>query len=271
MEDFDYFGRLDQETIKAQQKVDSEAAGGGRYVDWKEGLKRFRFYCRAGSVPFIPCKQHWFKDPATGKKIPVICRQLIRESCPGCDYEAELAASGDKASVELADDIKANFFYLANVEDQDDPGTIKLLRTKVTLYKALMGSDEKTTKTALRTRFGDFTDPINGYLVDCIKHEQAPWYTAEVALGPSGIIRSPAKRELGPKLVDLSQEVVVPSLDFVHGIVEGLRTGTSIFNKDSGRGLPNRAPAPRAMTNQRPGNSVQKNIDIPIDDSMFET
>lgn len=279
-DEFDYFGRLDDATLKTQAKADKDAAGIGKFVSMQDAnFKRFRFYHLAlnNGLPFHPCKQHWVTDPGTGKKRTVVCRQLAKEPCPLCDYVQELLATGDPNDKKLADEMNANFDYLANVEDQDEPETIKILRVKPTLYKSLIGTDEKTRAASLRSKSGDFMDPVTGYLVEVTKYDTAPWYTSAVARDQDDQkIKAPAKRHLGPKLHDLSKETIVPALSVVADTVYKLRNGLALADRPGFGGQPalgNRAPARGALPGPQPGNkrgpSVQSTVDVKVDDSLF--
>ncbi len=282
---FDYFGSLDQNTVKEQQKADKEASGQGKHVTWEGGLKRFRFYFRVGSIPFMPRKVHWVTDPETRGRFPIICRQLAHEECPGCDFCEELKATGSAEDAKYAEDMRQSFDYIANVEDQDEPNSIKILPVRFTLHKALMGgAKDKAVDVSVRARYGDFCHRDTGYLVECIKHDAIPWYTAAPAMDikTGQIIRAPAKRELGPKLFDLQKEVVIPPLDFWKRIIGALRNGTALFPKDDkkalgwrpGAGQGGNAPAlgnrQAPSTEQARGPSIQETLDKTFEKGLFD-
>jgi len=295
-DDFDYFGRFDAATERAQQVADKDATGLGKFVSMKDvSLKSFRFYCRAGGLPFHPSKVHWVPDPADGKKKMVVCRQLAKEPCPLCDLVAELAALGNLNDTELARQLEAAFDYLANVEDQDDPGSVKILRVKPTLYKALVGADEKTRQTAIKQRVGDFLDPQNGFIVEVTRYDAMPWYTAQAAIDKrtNSMKMAPAKRELGPKLHDLSKETIVPAWsivnDLAHCVREGIPFAKTGFGGGGGGGggraqmggrgnqpaIGNRGSPPpqqqQAPAARPRGPSVQNAVDTVVDDSLFDS
>lgn len=281
---FDYFGSLNQAAIDAQKSADKDALGGNRFVSMKEKpLKRLRFYKRYDGLAFHPCKQHWIQNPENKSKLSITCRQLAKEQCPLCDLVAELETTGNPHDLELADDIKAGFDYLCNVEDQDEPGSVKIFRCKVTLYKALFGTDDKTRANSLVAKYGDFTDPQSGYLIDVTKYDAQPWYTANVVISPQTkmLALAPAKRELGPKLFDLSKETLVQPLGVVQQYADCIRNGTPFPKRgDNGGGngrnaLPNRSmPATSlagtpANAQAARGPSVQSRVETPIDADLF--
>lgn len=286
---YDYFGELDAVTLKSQEKADRSAFGNSKYLSWKEGpaSRHLRFYARRGEVPFLPSKTHWFDDMGDGKGGSIVCRTLIGEHCPVCDFAAKLAMTGTMEDQKLADRIKAGSEYLANVEDVTcDPGSVKVMRVKLTLYKLLIGTDEKSRLTSLHHRLGDFTHPQNGYLIEVSKYEAAPWYTAQAAISreTGGIMRAPAKIELGPKLHELKSEVVVADRAVAITMVDYLEgRGPGVRSKDGGGG--NRSA--QRLTGNRPnlggqlglgnpqgaaprgGPRAQDSVTAQIDDSFF--
>jgi hypothetical protein len=288
---YDYFGELDAATIKSQEKADRTAFGASKFLSWKDGpaSRHIRFYSRRGDVPFLPSKTHWFDDMGDGKGGSLVCRTLVGEHCPVCDFVSKLMMTGNSEDVKLAERIKAGSEYLANVEDVTcDPGTVKIMRVKLTLYKLLIGTDEKSRLASLHHRLGDFTHPQNGYLIEVSKYEAAPWYTAQAAISreTGGIMRSPAKIELGPKLHDLRAEVVVPELsasatmvNYLDGKGPGLRlkdgmggggrqaprvsaNRPNLGGQQLGLGAAPQQSAPR-------GPRAQDSVSVQIDDSFF--
>lgn len=287
---YDYFGSLNQEAIDAQKKADLDAAGANKYVMTKDkSLWRLRFYKRREGLAFHPCRQHWIQNPDGGGKISVICRQLIKEACPICDLVAELEASGNAKDAELAGDMRADFHYLCNVEDLADPNQIRIYRCKVSLYKSLFGTDDKTRAVALHTKYGDFTDPRNGYLIDVTKYDASPWYTANVVIDPVSkmLAVSPAKMELGPKLYDLAKETIVLPLEQVKVYADCIRNGQAFPKREGDKGgrggggrpaLGNRPqstisqPAAQQTQPANRGPSIQSKSEAPVmDDSMFDS
>lgn len=289
-DNFDYFGSLDQAATDAQKAADKDALGSNKFVSMKDkSLKRLRFYKRFDGLAFHPCKQHWIQNPENKNKMSVICRQLVKESCPLCDLAAELEATGNPQDAELAGDIGAGFDYLCNVEDQEEPGQVKIFRCKLTLYKALFGTDDKTRAQSLVVKYGDFCDPQSGYLIDVTRYDAMPWYTANVVINPATkmLAVAPAKRDLGPKLHDLSKETIVQPLSVVQQLADCVRNGTPFPKRDGGGGkgapggrppaLGNRsAPATslagtQANSTAQRGPSVQSRVEVPIDDNLFDS
>lgn len=284
---FDYFGRLDQKTMEAQKTADKAATAAGKYFSMKEGsFFRLRFYARGGGLAFHPAKTHWIADPVDGKKMQVVCRQLVGEPCPICDLVQELYASGDANNAALAKNMEANFGYLANCESFDEPGVVKVVTVKSTLYKALIGSDDKTRASSIKATVGDFMDPDNGFWIDVQKYEASPWYTARPAFDPntSAIMKRPAPAGLGPKLHELAKETLVPAFATVQAYVNSIRNGTAFVRPgqvQGGRALPPRmtntsgAPhnpalaAPNAAQQRVPGPSVQSRVESVVGDDMF--
>jgi hypothetical protein len=286
---YDYFGELDAATLKSQEKADRSAFGNSKYLSWKEGpaSRHLRFYARRGEVPFLPSKTHWFDDMGDGKGGSMVCRTLVGEHCPVCDFAAKLSMTGKAEDQKLADRIKAGSEYLANVEDVTcDPGSVKIMRVKLTLYKLLIGTDEKSRLTSLHHRLGDFTHPQNGYLIEVSKYETAPWYTAQAAISreTGGIVRAPAKIELGPKLHELKNEVVVGDIGLALGMVDYLEgNGPGIRTKDGGNSnrsaprlagnRPNLGGSQLGLGNQQQaparGPRAQDTVNARIDDSFF--
>lgn len=285
-EDFDYFGELDESINKAQREANRAADSASKYFDWKQGAVRtLRFYMKKGQLPFLPSKVHWFDDMGDGKGGKLVCRSLIGESCPVCQYVAELELTGVASDGELARRINANANWLTLVEDQQDPGSIKILSVSRTLMKALVGLDDESEKTSIKALNGDFFHPQSGYLIKVIKHDGSPHYTAQVEANPKTrrIEDAPAKRELGPKLLDLAPEVMVPSIElhlkmvnYLKGIGEGVRTKEGGFKGGRGNAQPARvANAPqRSALPAQPARAAapraQDAVAVKIDDSYFE-
>jgi hypothetical protein len=289
-ENYDYFGSYDAETQAAQDEANKAAKGANRYFKWDDGLgmsRLFRVYARRGAPPMVPTRLHWFSDMGDQRGGKLTCRQLIGEPCPICDLVAEIEVTGSAEERLIADKMKAQPGWLMNIEDQADPGKIKIFQASTTLAKLLIGIDPKTKTTSLLHQAGDFTHPVTGYLIAVSKYDAAPWYTANAHFdrATSRLAVSPANPELGPKLYDLSLETMVqPIADhakmaaYLRGEPAGAgglrgQTGAAgaLGRKPAGpppmaRGLaaPSFPPAaPRAQTAVAPVGVV------PISDDMF--
>src|SRR6478736_4173672 len=143
-----------------KDKRTSEEAGGGSFWKPKNGRNRIRILPPKPGTSGIyrVVWQHFVKNEATQKMASINCPKKTDKgnlSCPVCDVEAKLMATGSKNDLLLAKKhFKAKLRAFANIIDLDnEDGGVQIFAFGPKVYEDLIELSEECA----------FWDPVRGY------------------------------------------------------------------------------------------------------------
>lgn len=168
--------RLDKLRAKLAKTDMGVGSGDKKFFKPEEGQTVIRILPPVHDMDFFfqSVGQHWMPDANSTKKRGVYCPKFTSEGeleCPVCEIVHDLYRAGDKASKDLAGELRASKQYWMNViiRGREDEGP-KIYPAGPSVFAGIVAYINDPD-------YGDITDPYDGHDITIIKEKTGskPW------------------------------------------------------------------------------------------------
>lgn len=179
--------------------------------------------------PFKIIHEHFVDIPGQKRKIRFVCPRLTHGGpCPACQQADELYRTGNQIDKDKARDLRPTSRVYTNVivRAEEDRGPV--------IYA--FGNGVKEALSKIRKRFGDFTDPINGYdvFIDRENNNGRITYQVDADRENSPLNEDEEIAEMWlESQFNLDQYARVPELEEITEMMSGKQQDRRSFKKDS--------------------------------------